>query len=94
MHLNINQNNNFVSLWLLLLTLLVALIIIIGGLTRLTDSGLSITKWDLFTGIFPPMSLVDWEKSFLLYKKIPEYKLINPTMTLEQFKIKINKTKN
>ena len=87
MYLNRNQNNKFISLWLLLTTLLVALIIIFGGLTRLTDSGLSITRWDLFTGIFPPLSPDDWEKSFLLYKKIPEYKLINPTMTLEQFKI-------
>ena len=72
MHLNINQNNKYISLWLLLITFLVALIIIVGGLTRLTDSGLSITKWDLFTGIFPPMSLDDWEKYFSLYKKIPE----------------------
>ena len=87
MHLNKNQNNKFISLWLLLITFLVALIIIIGGLTRLTDSGLSITKWDLFTGIFPPISLDDWEKSFSLYKKIPEYKLINSSMTLDQFKI-------
>ncbi len=87
MHLNKNQNNKFISLWLLLITFLVALIIIVGGLTRLTDSGLSITKWDLFTGIFPPISLDDWEKSFSLYKKIPEYKLINSSMTLDQFKI-------
>ena len=87
MHLNKNQNNKFISLWLLLITFLVALIIIVGGLTRLTDSGLSITKWDLFTGIFPPISLDDWEKSFSLYKKIPEYKLINSLMTLDQFKI-------
>jgi cytochrome c oxidase assembly protein subunit 15 len=87
MHLNKNQNNKFISLWLLLITFLVALIIIVGGLTRLTDSGLSITKWDLFSGIFPPISLDDWEKSFFLYKRIPEYKLINPSMTLDQFKI-------
>jgi len=87
MHLNKNQNNKFISLWLLFIIFLVALIIIIGGLTRLTDSGLSITKWDLFTGIFPPMSLDDWEKSFFLYKKIPEYKLINSSMTMDQFKI-------
>ena len=87
MYLNKNQNNKFISLWLLFITFLVALIIIVGGLTRLTDSGLSITKWDLFIGIFPPMSLEDWEKSFFLYKKIPEYKLINPSMTLDQFKI-------
>ncbi len=87
MHLNKNQNNKFISSWLLFITFLVALIIIIGGLTRLTDSGLSITKWDLFIGIFPPMSLDDWEKSFFLYKKIPEYKLINLSMTMDQFKI-------
>jgi len=87
MHLNKNQNNKFISLWLLLITFLVALIIIVGGLTRLTDSGLSITKWDLFSGISPPISLDDWEKSFFLYKRIPEYKLINPSMTLDQFKI-------
>jgi len=87
MYLNKNQNNKFISFWLLLITFLIALIIIIGGLTRLTDSGLSITKWELFTGIFPPMSPDDWEKSFFLYKKIPEYKLINSSMTLDQFKI-------
>ncbi len=87
MHLNKNQNNKFISIWLLLITFLVALIIIIGGLTRLTDSGLSITKWDLFTGILPPVSSDDWEKFFFLYKKIPEYKLINSSMTLDQFKI-------
>jgi len=60
--------------------------IFVGGLTRLTDSGLSITRWDLISGILPPLSLNDWEKSFSLYKQIPEYKLINLSMTLEQFK--------
>jgi len=87
MHLNKNQNNKFISLWLLLITFLVGLIIIVGGLTRLTESGLSITKWNLFTGIFPPLSLDSWEKSFFLYKKIPEYKLLNASMTLNQFKV-------
>ena len=81
------NKNNYVAKWLLLITFLVALMIIVGGLTRLTDSGLSITKWDLITGIFPPLSLSDWEKSFALYKKIPEFQLINSSMTLEQFKV-------
>ena len=76
----------YISRWLLLITLLVALMIFVGGLTRLTDSGLSITKWDLISGILPPLSLNDWEKSFFLYKQIPEYKLINFSMTLEEFK--------
>ena len=76
----------YISRWLLLITLRVALMIFVGGLTRLTDSGLSITKWDLISGILPPLSLNDWEKSFFLYKQIPEYTLINFSMTLEEFK--------
>ena len=78
--------NIYISYWLLLITFLVALMIVVGGLTRLTDSGLSITRWDLISGILPPLSLNDWEKSFSLYKQIPEYKLLNSSMTLEQFK--------
>jgi len=76
----------YISYWLLLITFLVALMVFVGGLTRLTDSGLSITRWDLITGILPPLSSSDWEKSFSLYKQIPEYKLLNSLMTLEQFK--------
>ena len=83
----IGENKNiYISYWLLLITFLVALIIMVGGLTRLTDSGLSITKWDIISGILPPLSLRDWEKSFTLYKQIPEYKLLNSSMSLEQFK--------
>ena len=82
------QNKNiYVSFWLLLITILVVLMIVIGGLTRLTDSGLSITEWNLFTGILPPLNNNDWIEAFSLYKNIPEYKIINPTMTLEDFKI-------
>ena len=83
----IGQNKNiYVSYWLLLITFLVALMIIVGGLTRLTDSGLSVTRWDIISGILPPLSLSGWETSFTLYKQIPEYKLLNSSMTLEQFK--------
>ena len=85
--MNVENENKHISNWLLLITFLVGLIIIIGGLTRLTDSGLSITKWDLFIGIFPPFSLNDWERYFSLYKQIPEYYLINPDMTLNEFKV-------
>jgi len=77
----------YVSRWLMLITFLVALMIIVGGLTRLTDSGLSITKWDLISGIIPPLTLDAWEKSFNLYKQIPEYKLQNSLMSLDEFKI-------
>ena len=66
----IEENKNaYISYWLLLITLLVALMIIVGGLTRLPDSGLSITKWDLFSGILPPLSLNDWENPFYFTRK-------------------------
>jgi len=61
--------------------------IVIGGLTRLTDSGLSITEWELFTGILPPFNINQWNDYFDLYKKIPEYKLQNYSMSLEEFKV-------
>ena len=51
--------------------------IIVGGLTRLTDSGLSITKWELFSGILPPLMINQWINYFEQYKLIPEYKIQN-----------------
>ena len=81
------NKNIYMSSWLLLITLLVALMIIVGGLTRLTDSGLSITKWQLFSGFLPPLNDSDWEIYFNLYKEIPEFKLQNFSMTLNEFKI-------
>ena len=83
----VENKNIYIQRWLLLITLLVALMIIIGGLTRLTDSGLSITRWDLISGILPPLSPKDWGNFFSLYKQIPEYKLLNSSMSLEQFKV-------
>ena len=82
-----HNKNIYVSYWILLITLLVGLMIVVGGLTRLTDSGLSITKWDLFTGIVPPITFKNWDYLFSLYKQIPEYKLINSSMTLNEFKV-------
>ena len=73
--------------WLLVSLILVFSIIIVGGLTRLTNSGLSITEWELFTGILPPLSDNSWLLYFNDYKKIPQFKLINPNMTLNEFKI-------
>ena len=60
--------------------------IVVGGLTRLTDSGLSITKWELFKGILPPLSNESWINYFEQYKQIPQYKLMNFDMNIEQFK--------
>ncbi len=73
--------------WLIALILLIALMIVVGGLTRLTDSGLSITQWELFSGILPPFNNQDWIYYFNLYKEIPEYKLQNYSMTMSEFKI-------
>ena len=61
--------------------------IIVGGLTRLTDSGLSITKWQLFSGLLPPLNQNDWVLYFNLYKEIPEFKLQNYNMNIQEFKI-------
>ncbi|MDC3104547.1 COX15/CtaA family protein, partial [Candidatus Pelagibacter bacterium] len=66
---------------------MVSLIVIVGGLTRLTNSGLSITEWELFAGILPPLNNSAWENYFNLYKEIPQYKLMNSNMTLDNFKI-------
>ena len=73
--------------WLILLILLIGLMIIVGGLTRLTDSGLSITQWQLFSGVLPPITEKDWIYYFDLYKEIPEYKLQNYSMTIKEFKV-------
>lgn len=85
--MNEENKNIAVIVWLLLITFLVALMIFIGGLTRLTDSGLSITRWDLIVGIIPPLSIEEWSNYFELYKETPEFKLLNQTMTLEEFKV-------
>ena len=75
------------SIWLLLMLLIISIIIIVGGLTRLTDSGLSITEWELFSGFLPPFNESDWDHYFNLYKKIPEYQLQNFSMDLAEFKV-------
>jgi cytochrome c oxidase assembly protein subunit 15 len=64
---------------------LVVAMIVIGGLTRLTDSGLSITEWDLVTGALPPLSAEHWQSEFDLYRASPQYELMNRGMTLQEF---------
>ncbi len=76
-----------ISSWLLFMFWIISIMIIVGGLTRLTDSGLSITEWELFAGFLPPLSENAWNKYFDLYKEIPEYKLQNFDMTLKEFKV-------
>ena len=73
--------------WLILSFFIVFMIIVVGGLTRLTNSGLSITEWELFTGILPPLNNDMWDRYFSLYQKIPQYQLINNHMSIEEFKV-------
>ena len=77
----------YISNWLLFMFFLVATMIVVGGLTRLTDSGLSITEWEFFKGFFPPINDDAWLTYFESYKKIPEFKLQNYSMTLSEFKV-------
>ena len=84
---NVKKINNLFFNWLVASLILVLLIIVIGGLTRLTNSGLSITEWELIKGVLPPLNKDEWEIYFESYKMIPQYKLINPNMTLAEFKI-------
>ena len=79
--------NNQLSIWLITMFWIISIMIIVGGLTRLTDSGLSITKWELFSGFFPPLNKNEWILYFDLYKEIPEFKLQNYDMSLQEFKI-------
>ncbi len=73
-------------IWLMVLFGLVVCMIAVGGLTRLTDSGLAITEWRPVTGALPPMSAVAWEAEFEKYRQIPEYQLQNKGMSLSEFK--------
>ncbi|MDA7750270.1 COX15/CtaA family protein [Candidatus Pelagibacter sp.] len=87
MFVNSDSYIKYLKLWLITLFLLIILMVAVGGLTRLTDSGLSITEWELFTGILPPLNINEWNFYFLEYKKIPEYQNINYGMTLNEFKV-------
>ncbi len=81
------RTENQILRWLVINFTLILLMIIVGGLTRLTNSGLSITEWELFTGILPPLSNSKWLDYFNLYKNIPQFQLINPDMNLSEFKV-------
>tara|TARA_B100001250_G_scaffold400088_1_gene410210 strand:- start:61 stop:1086 length:1026 start_codon:yes stop_codon:yes gene_type:complete len=82
---NITKNN--ISLWLAIMFWIISFMIVVGGLTRLTDSGLSITEWQLFSGFLPPLNNADWINYFNLYKKIPEFTEQNYSMTIDEFKV-------
>lgn len=75
-----------VGYWLLAIALIILAMVTIGGLTRLTGSGLSITEWDPIMGAIPPLSHAEWADAFAKYQKIPQYLLENRGMSLQAFK--------
>ena len=87
MYIENNTIKKYISAWLATMFWIISIMIVVGGLTRLTDSGLSITEWQLFSGFLPPLNAIDWKNYFDLYKEIPEFKEQNYAMTLQEFKI-------
>ena len=87
MYIENYKTKKYISFWLGFMFVIISIMIVVGGLTRLTDSGLSITEWQLFSGFIPPLSNLDWDNYFDLYKKIPEFKEQNYSMTLQEFKV-------
>jgi len=78
--------NRPVALWLLGCCLMILLMVVIGGITRLTESGLSIMEWAPLVGALPPLSEAEWQRVFALYQQIPQYHAVNAGMTLAEFK--------
>src|SRR5580692_4224506 len=75
-----------VGIWLLVVAALIAAMVTVGGLTRLTGSGLSITEWHPVTGAVPPLSDSAWQAEFAKYQRIPQFRLENPHMDVAAFK--------
>ena len=75
-----------VAIWLFIVAAMIFIMVVIGGITRLTESGLSITEWKPISGVLPPLDDATWQHEFDLYKQIPEFQKLRPDMTLEQFR--------
>ena len=82
----IHNQHRRISIWLFTVCGFVALMVLVGGLTRLTDSGLSITEWKPISGAIPPLTAQDWQVEFDKYKAIPEFQLVNSDYSLDEFK--------
>jgi cytochrome c oxidase assembly protein subunit 15 len=80
-------NDKLIARWLFICAVVIFGMILLGGVTRLTDSGLSMVEWNPLMGIIPPLSQYDWQELFLKYQQFPEYQKINLGMTLGEFKV-------
>ncbi len=81
------KNRKQIQIWLYSILLLCLAIVLVGGATRLTGSGLSITEWKPIHGVIPPIGVEQWQEEFLKYQQIAQYKLLNHDMTLSAFKV-------
>ncbi len=81
-----DEHKKVVALWLLLCCAVIFAMIVLGGVTRLTGSGLSMVQWQPIMGVLPPLSMEEWEHAFSLYQQYPEYKIRNLHMSLDEFK--------
>ncbi|MFM2281551.1 MAG: hypothetical protein RLZZ444_3782 [Pseudomonadota bacterium] len=82
----IDRNRRAVRIWLGVVLVAIFALVLVGGATRLTDSGLSITEWKPIHGVIPPLTAEEWDEEFRLYQKIPEFSQINKDMSVEEFK--------
>src|SRR5437879_5720361 len=82
----ISANNRAIRWWLLSIAALIAIMVLVGGATRLTESGLSIVEWKPVTGTLPPLTQEQWTQAFEAYKTIPQYRELNAGMSLSEFK--------
>lgn len=80
-----SDKSRAVAAWLFAVAAVVVAMVVVGGATRLTGSGLSITQWKPISGVLPPLSHADWQAEFARYQAIPQFRLVNPQMTLGQF---------
>ncbi|NNF82445.1 MAG: heme A synthase [Flavobacteriaceae bacterium] len=80
------KDNKSVIVWLLIGCIMIFIMVLIGGITRLTHSGLSMSDYNLITGTIPPLNQAEWEKAFELYKQYPEYQKLNSDFTIDDFK--------
>lgn len=84
--MNTHSSKRAVALWLLICCGMVFAMALLGAVTRLTESGLSITEWKPVTGVLPPMNDAEWAQAFADYQKIPQYQLLHSGMTIEEFR--------
>lgn len=82
----LRRNRAMIRYWLYSVCLLILIMVVVGGATRLTESGLSITEWKPIHGVIPPLSEAEWQEELEKYRQIPEYQLINKGMSLSEFK--------